>query len=216
MGGVTKVGANCINCMLAFKERLPLALPGFCGKKGGKLFEARWLQSNFCTFVPSNFLQSAFLTITLSTVYEACGNVQLISRKTEQSNSGGATEKKQGWGLAGFYLRIFLLSLLSSELIKLWVPPPHLLPRRLPVLHGWLCHCQLPVKNIRWEIENLVLSWALPKNDQTPKFKRFLASHLHKIVISKTKTRMGFMAFTTSRYFLLTVIILIWLGLICQ
>ena len=174
MGGVTKVGANCINCMLAFKERLPLALPGFCGKKGGKLFEARWLQSNFCTFVPSNFLQSAFLTITLSTVYEACGNVQLISRKTEQSNSGGATEKKQGWGLAGFYLRIFLLSLLSSELIKLWVPPPHLLPRRLPVLHGWLCHCQLPViKNIRWEvtkkIENLVLSWALPKNDQTPK-----------------------------------------------
>ena len=65
-------------------------------KKGGKLFEARWLQSNFCTFVPSNFLQSAFLTITLSTVYEACGNVQLISRKTEQSNSGGATEKKQG------------------------------------------------------------------------------------------------------------------------
>ena len=96
MGGVTKVGANCINCMLAFKERLPLALPGFCGKKGGKLFEARWLQSNFCTFVPSNFLQSAFLTITLSTVYEACGNVQLISRKTEQSNSGGATKKKQG------------------------------------------------------------------------------------------------------------------------
>ena len=154
MGGVTKVGANCINCMLAFKERLPLALPGFCGKKGGKLFEARWLQSNFCTFVPSNFLQSAFLTITLSTVYEACGNVQLISRKTEQSNSGGATKKKQGWGFAGFYLRIFLLSLLSSELIKLWVPPPHLLPRRLPVLHGWLCHCQLPEikKEIRREI----------------------------------------------------------------
>ena len=102
MGGVTKVGANCINCMLAFKERLPLALPGFCGKKGGKLFEARWLQSNFCTFVPSNFLQSAFLTITLSTVYEACGNVQLISRKTEQSNSGGAKKRSRADDLLDF------------------------------------------------------------------------------------------------------------------